>query len=80
MRLLPYTRTDGYPDVTYHQLEELEITGVKDLREHANNLILTLEKKLEVLTRCTCTEYDKSIGDDCYGCGNKKKLLEAGNE
>lgn len=38
--IVPYVETEGYSDVVYCQIDHCEITGIRNLMNHANKLII----------------------------------------
>lgn len=47
--LVPYTGTIGSPHMSYYQPDEIELYDTFDLREHANEVIIKLERKITTL-------------------------------
>jgi len=74
--LLPYTGTKGHPDMSYCQLDEVELWDTESLRNHANKLVLTLQARLEksevVLSfymdyeNYGSDDKSRATGNDCY--------------
>lgn len=48
-RIVPYTGTDGHPDVFYCQLDNRELYSGQQLMDHANKRIINLQKQVETL-------------------------------
>ena len=48
-KLVPYTGTIGDPDTFYCQLDDCELWGADALKDHANELVLKQQAKIDKL-------------------------------